>query len=79
MIREAVRAVRILWALAKRNLFWGLYRDVYRLLETEVVPRCYHRDLNGLPHRWVAVMKRAIRTIAPQFSARRMLKEYVSR
>jgi hypothetical protein len=31
MIRGAFRAVRILLALARRNLFWGLYRDVYWL------------------------------------------------
>ena len=31
----------------------------------------------GIPHRWLAIVKEAIRTVAPRFSARRMVKEYV--
>jgi len=30
-----------------------------------------------VPHGWVHVIKEAIKSIAPRFSARRMLKEYV--
>jgi starch phosphorylase len=52
---------------------------LYRLLEEEIVPAFYDRDANGVPHRWLAIVKEAIRTIAPQFSARRMVKEYVGR
>lgn len=51
---------------------------LYRLLEQEIVPLYYDRDLNGVPHGWVRVIKNAIRTIAPSFSARRMLKDYVT-
>jgi glycogen phosphorylase len=50
---------------------------LYRLLEEEVVPAFYDRDGNGVPHRWLAIVKQAIRTVAPRFSARRMVKEYV--
>lgn len=46
------------------------------LLENEVIPLYYQRDRDGVPRGWVAVMKEAIRTMGPQFSARRMLKEY---
>ncbi len=52
---------------------------LYRLLEEEVVPAFYDRDEYGTPRRWVAVVKEAIRTVAPEFSARRMVKEYVER
>jgi starch phosphorylase len=52
---------------------------LYRLLEEEVVPAFYDRDRRGVPHRWVATVKEAIRTVAPRFSARRMVKEYVER
>jgi starch phosphorylase len=52
---------------------------LYRLLEDEVVPLYYDRRLDGLPARWVRVMRRTIETIAPIFNARRMLKEYVDR
>jgi starch phosphorylase len=40
------------------------------------VPAFYDRD-NGIPRRWLAVVRNAIRTVAPQFSARRMVKDYV--
>jgi starch phosphorylase len=49
---------------------------LYRVLEEEVVPMFYERDARGVPRRWVQVVKHAIRTIAPQFCARRMVKEY---
>jgi glycogen phosphorylase len=52
---------------------------LYRLLEEEVVPAYYERDPAGVPHRWMAVVKQAIRTVAPRFAARRMVKEYVER
>ena len=43
------------------------------------MPAFYDRDANGVPRRWVAVVKEAIRSVAPRFSARRMVKEYVQR
>jgi starch phosphorylase len=52
---------------------------LYRLLEEEVVPLYYARDLAGVPHGWVRMVKQAIRSIAPTYSARRMLKEYAER
>ena len=52
---------------------------LYRLLEDEVVPAFYERDARGLPRRWLAMVKQAILTITPRFSARRMLKDYVER
>ncbi len=52
---------------------------LYRLLEEEVVPAFYDRDALNIPHRWLAVVKEAIRTNAARFSARRMVKEYVQR
>jgi starch phosphorylase len=52
---------------------------LYRLLEEEVVPAYYERDAAGVPHRWMAIVKQAVRTVAPRFAARRMVKEYVER
>ena len=52
---------------------------LYRLLEEEVVPAFYDRDRSNVPRRWLAVVKEAIRSVAPRFSARRMVKEYVER
>ncbi|MFC1893041.1 alpha-glucan family phosphorylase [Chloroflexota bacterium] len=50
--------------------------SLYRLLEEEVVPLYYNRDRSGIPHDWLRVVKEAISSVAPVFSARRMLKEY---
>jgi glycogen phosphorylase len=52
---------------------------LYRLLEQEIVPAFYERDAARVPHRWMATVKEAMRTVAPHFSARRMVKEYVER
>ena len=52
---------------------------LYRLLEEEVVPAFYDRDRQGIPRRWLRIIKEAIRTVAPRFSARRMVKDYVER
>ena len=48
----------------------------YRLLEEEVVPLYYNRDISGVPQGWVRLVKEAIRSIVPIFSARRMVKQY---
>jgi starch phosphorylase len=50
--------------------------ELYQLLEGKIVPLYYDRDLNGIPHGWIQVVKEAIRSNAPLFSARRMAKEY---
>jgi starch phosphorylase len=51
--------------------------SLYNLLENEVSPRYYHHGEDGIPHDWVATMKAAIMSCGPQFSMRRMLREYV--
>lgn len=53
--------------------------SLYRLLEDHVVPLYYRRSDDEIPHEFVQIMKAAIKSVAPQFSARRMVKEYVSR
>lgn len=49
---------------------------LYRLLEEEVVPAFYDRDVNKVPRRWLRMVKEAVRTTLPHFSARRMVKQY---
>jgi starch phosphorylase len=56
------------------------FRDgdaLFRVLRDEVVPLYYDRDQDGLPRRWIARMKRAIRTLGWRFSADRMVMDYV--
>ena len=50
---------------------------IYDLLEREIVPTFYDRGPDGVPTRWIQVVKQSIRTVLPRFSTRRMVKEYV--
>ncbi len=50
--------------------------SLYRTLELEVVPRFYNRDNDGLPRNWIAMMKRAIQTLAPRYNSDRMVEDY---
>ncbi len=49
---------------------------LYNLLEKEVVPLFYERGSNGLPRRWIRMMKRSIARIASRSNSHRMLQEY---
>jgi starch phosphorylase len=50
--------------------------ELYGILEKEIVPLYYEKDEAGVPHGWVRVMKESIKSTAPAFSSRRMVKEY---
>lgn len=49
---------------------------LYDLLEKEVIPLFYDRDIDGLPRRWIDKMKDAIRLNCPFFNTARMVGEY---
>jgi len=51
--------------------------QLYRLLEQEVVPLYYQRDIDGIPRGWLQLVKESIRTVAPVFCTKRMVKDYV--
>jgi len=51
---------------------------LYRILENEIIPLYYRVNDDGIPHGWVRVMKEAIKSTAPFFNSRRMVKEYSS-
>ncbi len=51
--------------------------SLYNTLENEIIPLYYDRNGNNLPQNWIAMIKNNLRTITPQFSMRRMVKEYV--
>jgi starch phosphorylase len=50
--------------------------DLYRVLEEEVVPTYYDRDVDGLPRAWIKMMINSISTLAWRFSAHRMVMDY---
>jgi starch phosphorylase len=52
--------------------------SLYDLLENTIVPTFYdQRDAGSIPNGWLEVCKEAIMTIAPSFSSRRMMRDYV--
>jgi starch phosphorylase len=51
---------------------------MYDLIEFGVVPAYYERNIQGVPWKYVQIAKEAMRTVAPNFSARRMLIDYVN-
>ena len=53
--------------------------SLYRVLMEESLSRYYTRDAEGLPPRWVSMMKRSIQTLVPTFSSDRMVAEYAER
>jgi alpha-glucan phosphorylase-like protein len=50
---------------------------LYRVLENEVIPTFFDRDAIGLPRAWIAIMRAALRTATEQFTAERVLRDYV--
>lgn len=53
--------------------------DLYTIMEKEIIPLYYDRDPKEISHLWLLRMKSSLKTIIPQFSTRRMVKEYVER
>ena len=51
----------------------------YELLEHEVIPLFHDRDADGVPHAWCDRIKEAVVTLAPAFTATRMVNDYVER
>jgi glycogen phosphorylase len=52
---------------------------LYALLEEQVLPAYYERDENGLPQRWLALMRESIAELGPRFGTARMAAEYVEK
>jgi starch phosphorylase len=55
-------------------------KSLYDTLENSIIPLYYEeRSSDGLPGDWIARVKESIRTLTPQFSVRRMVKDYSER
>lgn len=57
----------------------GDAESLYDVLEQAVVPTYYDRDEQGVPRKWLAMMKRSITTLAPEFNSDRMVEDYARR
>jgi starch phosphorylase len=51
---------------------------LYVLLEQQIVPEFYNRDLNGMPTRWLQRVRESMARLTPQFSASRAIREYTN-
>ena len=51
--------------------------SLYEVLEKQVVPLYYDRDIDGLPRFWIKRMMNSISSLAWRFSAHRMVADYV--
>jgi starch phosphorylase len=51
---------------------------LYDLLGHHVAPLFYDRDADGLPRRWLEMVRHTLSTLAPRLQAMRMVREYVT-
>lgn len=51
--------------------------SLYKVIEEEVIPLYYDRDIDGLPRQWIQRMMNSISSLAWRFSAHRMVADYV--
>jgi len=50
---------------------------MFDLFEREVLPMFHDRDADGVPERWVTMIRRSLQTNGPRFSATRMMRAYI--
>jgi starch phosphorylase len=53
--------------------------SLYHTLEHQIIPKFYDRDPKEMSREWILFMKESMKTVIPQFSTRRMVKEYVQK
>lgn len=49
----------------------------YDVVETQVKPRFYDRDADGVPLRWVEMVRHTLKSLGPKVLATRMVRDYV--
>jgi starch phosphorylase len=54
-------------------------RSLYDILEKEIIPLFYDRGADGLPRRWLGMMKASLHQLCPMFNTHRMVEEYWDR
>jgi starch phosphorylase len=52
---------------------------LYDILETQAAPRFYDHNGDGLPTRWLEMVRHTLASLGPKVVATRMLREYVNR
>ena len=52
---------------------------IYNIFEQEIIPTYYNRNKKGISPTWVAYVKNTIAGVAPHFTMRRQLNDYIER
>jgi len=51
--------------------------SLYELIENEVAPRFYDHDQDGVPTRWLEMVRHTLKSLGPKVLATRMVRDYV--
>ncbi len=52
---------------------------IYNLLETELIPTFFERNEQGISERWLSYVKNIMSEVAPYFTMKRMMDDYLNR
>ena len=52
---------------------------IYNILEEEILPVFYDRNIKGIPEKWVSYIKNTFAQVAPDFTTARMIRDYHDR
>lgn len=52
---------------------------IYNILEHEILPEFYNRNIHGIPEKWVSYLKNTFAKVAPNFTTARMINDYQQR
>jgi len=53
--------------------------NLFKTLTEKVIPQFYDRDANGIPRKWIQMIRRAMVTLVPQFNTWRMVQDYANK
>ncbi len=74
------------WALPEKRTYDNQeFQDqldvetIYNLLENEIIPMYYNLNKDGYSEDWVQMIRKNIKEIAPEFTMKRMLDDYINR
>lgn len=52
--------------------------SLYKILEEQIIPLYYDRSADDLPSEWLGLVRHSIKSLAPAFSMKRMVKQYMN-
>ncbi|MGC9367164.1 MAG: alpha-glucan family phosphorylase [bacterium] len=71
------------WAIGRGEEYQDHYLQdqvesfaLYELLENEVIPKFYNRGRDGLPRKWIRMIKSSMQQLSPIYNTNRMLTDY---